>query len=75
MTTRDVETPPMAEEQLILVDERNRATGFAGKIAGDVVRHVKTRIGVTCGVSVKAPGEVPRSQGKAVRVKDLRKKA
>jgi isopentenyl-diphosphate Delta-isomerase len=33
MTTRDVETPPMAEEQLILVDERNRATGFAGKTA------------------------------------------
>ena len=25
--------------------------------------------------SIKAPGEVPRSQGKAVRVKDLRKKA
>jgi hypothetical protein len=24
---------------------------------------------------VKSPGEVPRSQGKAVRVKDLRKKA
>ena len=32
-------------------------------------------IGVTCKVTVKAPGEVPRSQGKAVRVKDLRKKA
>jgi phenylacetate-CoA ligase len=32
-------------------------------------------IGVTCKVTVKAPGEVPRSQGKAVRVKDLRRKA
>jgi phenylacetate-CoA ligase len=30
-------------------------------------------IGVTCKVIVKSPGEVPRSQGKAVRVKDLRK--
>jgi phenylacetate-CoA ligase len=29
-------------------------------------------IGVTCSVTVKAPGEVPRSQGKAVRVKDER---
>jgi phenylacetate-CoA ligase len=29
-------------------------------------------IGVTCAVVVKAPGEVPRSQGKAVRVKDER---
>ena len=29
-------------------------------------------VGVTCAVVVKAPGEVPRSQGKAVRVKDHR---
>ena len=29
---------------------------------------------VTCDVALKAPGEVPRSQGKAVRVKDLRAK-
>ena len=29
-------------------------------------------VGVTCDVVLKAPGEVPRSQGKAVRVKDLR---
>jgi phenylacetate-CoA ligase len=28
---------------------------------------------VTCRVIVKAPGEVPRSQGKAVRVRDERK--
>jgi phenylacetate-CoA ligase len=31
-------------------------------------------VGVTCDVALKAPGEVPRSQGKAVRVKDLRAK-
>ena len=42
--------------------------------SGEIVRHIKTRIGVTCEVAIKAPGEVPRSQGKAVRVKDLRKK-
>jgi hypothetical protein len=29
-------------------------------------------IGVTCTVVVKRSGAVPRSQGKAVRVKDLR---
>ena len=40
-----------------------------------VQQHLKSMIGVTCDVTVKAPGEVPRSQGKAVRVKDLRKKA
>ena len=43
--------------------------------AHDVTQHIKSLIGVTCRVLVKAPGEVPRSQGKAVRVKDERKKA
>jgi phenylacetate-CoA ligase len=27
---------------------------------------------VTCTVDIKLPGEIPRSQGKAVRVRDLR---
>jgi phenylacetate-CoA ligase len=44
------------------------------KSAADVAHQIKSLIGVTCAVSVKAPGEVPRSQGKAVRVKDLRNK-
>ncbi|MBI4966606.1 MAG: phenylacetate--CoA ligase [Rhodospirillales bacterium] len=43
-------------------------------IAKDVQHHVKTMIGVTCRVVVMAPGEIPRSMGKAVRVRDLRKK-
>jgi phenylacetate-CoA ligase len=42
--------------------------------AAEVARVIKSRLGVTCAVDVKAPGQVPRSQGKAVRVKDLRKK-
>ncbi|HEY1364019.1 MAG TPA: phenylacetate--CoA ligase [Xanthobacteraceae bacterium] len=41
--------------------------------AADVVKHIKSLVGVTCRVEVKSPGEVPRSQGKAVRVKDQRK--
>jgi phenylacetate-CoA ligase len=40
----------------------------------EVTHHIKALIGVTCKVMVKSPGEVPRSQGKAVRVKDQRKK-
>jgi phenylacetate-CoA ligase len=44
-----------------------------GRKAGEVQHHIKSMIGVTCNVVVKAPGEIPRSQGKAVRVKDLRK--
>jgi phenylacetate-CoA ligase len=42
------------------------------KIAADVRNHIKSMVGVTCDVVLKAPGEVARSQGKAVRVKDLR---
>ncbi len=45
---------------------------FRRQKAQDVARHIKAHIGLTCEVVVKAPGEVPRSQGKAVRVKDLR---
>ncbi|PYF04379.1 phenylacetate-CoA ligase [Rhodopseudomonas faecalis] len=40
--------------------------------AAEVTHHIKSMIGVTCKVVVLAPGEVPRSQGKAVRVKDQR---
>jgi phenylacetate-CoA ligase len=39
-----------------------------------VIHHIKSLIGVTCEVAIKAEGEVPRSQGKAVRVKDERNK-
>jgi phenylacetate-CoA ligase len=42
--------------------------------AKEVRHHIKSMIGVSCKITVKAPGEIPRSQGKAVRVKDLRKK-
>jgi phenylacetate-CoA ligase len=50
------------------LDEAGRA-----RKATEVVHHIKSLIGVTCKVMVKPPGEVPRSQGKAVRVKDQRK--
>ena len=33
-------------------------------------QHLKSLIGLTCEVVIKTPGEVPRSEGKAVRVKD-----
>jgi len=41
--------------------------------AVEISSHIKSHVGVTCTITVKSPGEVPRSQGKAVRVKDLRK--
>jgi phenylacetate-CoA ligase len=47
----------------------------AGTPIGDSVRHhVKSMVGITVDVTVKKPGEIPRSQGKAVRVRDLRPK-
>lgn len=39
----------------------------------EIRHHIKSIIGVTCDIVVKRQGEVPRSQGKAVRVKDERK--
>jgi phenylacetate-CoA ligase len=40
--------------------------------AGEVTHQVKSLVGVTCTVDIKSPGEIPRSQGKAIRVRDLR---
>jgi phenylacetate-CoA ligase len=40
--------------------------------AASVRHHIKSIIGVTCDVVAKAPGGVPRSEGKAVRVIDQR---
>jgi phenylacetate-CoA ligase len=45
-----------------------------GAKAREVAHRIKSLIGVTCEIAIKALGEVPRSQGKAVRVKDLRGK-
>jgi len=53
------------------------APDFAGdpaRKAEEVIHQIKSLVGVTCTVTPKAPGEVPRSQGKAVRVRDQRQK-
>lgn len=50
-------------------------TSAQRKVVGESVRHhIKSIIGVTADVVVKEPGEIPRSMGKAVRVRDLRPK-
>jgi phenylacetate-CoA ligase len=51
----------------------SREEPSAEKMAADVRNHVKAMVGVTCEVVLKPPGEIARSQGKAVRIKDLRK--
>jgi phenylacetate-CoA ligase len=57
-------SPPLAE----------RGEEAMQKVARDAVKDIKDFIGVSCKVQVKGVGEVPRSQGKAVRVVDHRKK-
>jgi phenylacetate-CoA ligase len=47
--------------------------GSYPEIAQRVATHVKTMVGVTCRAVVLSPGDIPRSQGKAVRVRDLRR--
>ena len=43
-------------------------------VAEQVRHHIKSMIGVTTEVVLKQPGDIPRSQGKAVRVRDQRPK-
>jgi phenylacetate-CoA ligase len=63
--TVEIELEPEAQKGGLAPDRK----------ADEVRHHIKSLIGVTCDVVIKAPGEVPRSQGKAVRVRDLRKKS
>jgi phenylacetate-CoA ligase len=44
------------------------------EVADSVRHHLKSMIGVTAEVELKEPGDIPRSMGKAVRVRDLRPK-
>ncbi|MFQ5971078.1 MAG: phenylacetate--CoA ligase family protein [Alphaproteobacteria bacterium] len=43
-------------------------------LAKAVRHHIKNMAGITCDVDVKRPGEIPRSHGKASRVRDLRRR-
>jgi phenylacetate-CoA ligase len=56
-----------------LAPEASQADADRAQMAKKVSGHLKSSIGLSCNVAVKSPGEVPRSQGKAVRVRDERK--
>ncbi len=43
------------------------------KVGKAVQDHLKSLLGVTCAIEMKDPGGVPRSEGKAVRVRDERR--
>ncbi len=72
--TREGALDAMTVEVEISPDVAHLDDSERARKAAQVAQHVKSLIGVTCKVSVKSPGEVPRSQGKAVRVKDERNK-
>jgi phenylacetate-CoA ligase len=62
-------------ERKVSMDELTIEIESTDASAGERVKHhVKSMVGVSASVLVKKPGEVPRSQGKAVRVRDLRPK-
>jgi phenylacetate-CoA ligase len=65
---RDGTMDAMAVEVEALPEARGTDVDLA-----KLVRHnIKSIIGITCDIRVKKPGEIPRSQGKAVRVRDMR---
>ncbi|HEY5633657.1 MAG TPA: phenylacetate--CoA ligase [Burkholderiaceae bacterium] len=49
------------------------ATDRHAALAAEIGHHVKSMVGVTAAVTLRAPGEIERSAGKAVRVRDLRR--
>ena len=63
----------MTVEVEVAPDAATSDVDLAAK-AHEVRHHIKSMIGVSCEVVAKLPGELPRSQGKAVRVHDHREK-
>jgi phenylacetate-CoA ligase len=55
---------------VLTIEVESNDSGAAERVG----HHIKSMIGVTAAVKLMKPGEVPRSQGKAVRVRDLRPK-
>ena len=49
------------------------ATDRHAALAAEIGHHVKSMVGVTAAITLRAPGEIERSAGKAVRVRDLRR--
>ena len=59
----------------VLVERRaDMPAGMKTRVEQEVEHHIKGLIGVSAKVRVAEPGELPRSQGKAVRVIDKRPK-
>jgi phenylacetate-CoA ligase len=55
-------------------DPRLDPAGYAA-LTREIAHRIKSLIGVSATVTVQTPGALPRSEGKAVRVRDLRPKS
>jgi phenylacetate-CoA ligase len=66
-----VERPGTLDEVTVCCEPAEQGVDETA-LATKVEQAIRERIGVTVTVDVKAPGEVPRSEGKAVRVIDRR---
>ena len=63
---------PEALDEVTIHCEPSEAGADSAALAARIHRAIRERIGVGVDVEVLAPGEVPRSEGKAVRVIDRR---
>lgn len=52
--------------------EAGQSASRYAELGAPVADHIKSTTGISCTISVKKPGTVPRSSGKAVRIADLR---
>lgn len=80
--------PDLAPHYLLVVERRGRLDHLRVEVeaqigvdpsrylqlAHDATHHIKSLIGITTEVEVQAAGSIARSQGKAVRLRDLRPK-
>ena len=75
-----VSLPGIAPHYQLVLERKGNMDELTIEVEGEadagprVQHHIKSMVGITATVVVKKTGEVPRSQGKAVRVRDLRKK-
>ena len=73
----ELSRPGRMDRMVILAEAQpdHAAPDARATAARDLVHHVKSVIGVSCEVRVQDPGSLPRSEGKARRLIDLRPKA
>ena len=69
-----VERKGSLDELTVEVEASSPVQAILEEIERRACHQIKSMIGITAAVVAKKPGEVPRSQGKAVRVRDLRPK-